>query len=45
MDLRAEIVSEYRFLYGHVPTAAQLDEILQLEANRESAGNARFGAD
>lgn len=43
-DLRGEIVSEYRFLYGHTPTGAQIDRILQLEANGDSAGNARFRA-
>lgn len=41
-DLRAEIEEWYPKLYGHSPTDQQIDQILQLDMNRESAGYDRF---
>lgn len=37
-DLRAEVAEWYPKLYGHTPTEAQIDAILQMEMNGESAG-------
>ncbi|MBO0890003.1 MAG: ABC transporter substrate-binding protein [Acidothermales bacterium] len=44
VDLRGEIVKDYRFLYGRTPTDAQIDEILWLEANGASANYKQFHA-
>lgn len=43
-DLRGEIVQDYRFLYGKTPTDAQIDKILWLEANSDSASYRQFNA-
>lgn len=40
--LRAEIARAYGQLYGYAPTPADIDAVLQLDANREAAGYARF---
>jgi iron complex transport system substrate-binding protein len=42
--LRAEMVDDYRFLYGHTLTQAQIDRILAVEANAGSAHYDLFGA-
>ncbi|WP_156723621.1 ABC transporter substrate-binding protein [Streptomyces apocyni] len=41
--LRAEVASQYAFLYGTKPTRAQLDTILQLRTNSASRDYADFG--
>jgi iron complex transport system substrate-binding protein len=43
-DLRGEVVKDYRLLYGHTPTDAQLDAILRLSVNGASANYRRFHA-
>lgn len=43
-DLRGQIADDYRLLYDHTPTGEQLDGVLQLAANADSAGVARFRA-
>lgn len=43
-DLRAEIVRDYQFLYGYTPSGAQLDQILWIDENGDSAGYQRFHA-
>lgn len=43
-ELRAEVVRDYRFLYGHQLTDAQLDGILQLDVNASSADYRQFHA-
>lgn len=44
-DLRAEILEWYPMLYGHAPTEAQIDAILEFDINAESANYARFAAE
>lgn len=36
-DIRGEVEAWYPRIYGHTPTASQIDEILELEINSESA--------
>lgn len=43
--IRAEIKTRYRSLYGQVPTDAQIDDILRMTMNGDSAGYQRFAAD
>lgn len=43
--MRDQIVGYYQFLYGHTPTAAQLDQILWTDVNRASANYQQFDAD
>jgi len=44
-NLRAEIAEWYPRLYGHAPTEAQIDAILELEINGESAHYSRFAVE
>lgn len=41
--LREMIADDYEFLYNKRPDDAQLDQILQTEANKDSANYADFG--
>ncbi|MCW5715959.1 MAG: ABC transporter substrate-binding protein [Bauldia sp.] len=41
-DLRAEVLEWYPRLYGHTPTEAQIDAILEVELNGASANYERF---
>lgn len=41
-DLRAEVLEWYPLLYGHTPTEAQIDAILEIELNGASANYERF---
>jgi iron complex transport system substrate-binding protein len=41
-DLRAEVAEWYPKLYGHTPSPEQIDRILQLEMNADSANYAVF---
>lgn len=43
-DLRGEVVQDYRFLYGKTPTDAQIDKILWLDVNSDSANYRQFHA-
>lgn len=43
-DLRAQIASDYRFLYGHAPTDAEIDTILWTRQNAASANYEQFDA-
>ena len=43
-DVRAEVLRWYPKLYGHTPTEAQIDGILQMEMNSASAGYDVFAA-
>ena len=42
--LRDDIVQYYQFLYGRVPTSAQIDKMLWTDANAGSANYGPFGA-
>ncbi len=44
LDIRAQIVDDYDFLYGKKPSATQIDAILQLEPNAQSADYRQFSA-
>lgn len=43
-DLRTKIVDDYTFLYGASPTQSEIDKILWLDANGESAHYRQFSA-
>jgi iron complex transport system substrate-binding protein len=43
-DLRGQIVSDYRFLYGHAPTSAEIDTILWTRHNDGSVNYEQFHA-
>lgn len=43
-DIRAEIAEWYPKIYGHTPTAEQIDRILELEINGNSANYAAMAA-
>lgn len=43
-DLRGRIGSDYRFLYGHAPTSAEIDTILGTRENERSTNYEQFHA-
>lgn len=43
-DLRGQIVTDYRFLYGHAPTGAEIDKVLWAHENGGSANYEQFHA-
>ena len=43
-DLRGRITEDYRFLYGHQPSPAQVDAILRLDVNGAAPDYRRFDA-
>lgn len=43
-DLRGQVASYYRFLYGHEPSDKQLDKVLWMDLNAKSAAYRQFHA-